>query len=364
MLGVCDGASLFADTVHLRTYNSCVPLSQAAIMSTVNRDDVYNTLRSDLPQLIETFMNLPLCEVWVPERHLYKILGLKSIGSHGPYHALSCILSTIKKGKGGNSKKNTHIIVDPKYACCTLEPSRSNTHNVAFQQYGSDEYIDGGRLRDHSVTQKTRWFRFGPSTCSELSIQLTIVADAIGSLSIEMSDSTRKRRQNNFKNFYLQKEDGGYARSEIPSIGYKYYEQLPLIFKTPLDTKFITETEDGHLDISRRAFNDKELAYFECILRKMLVMSTIHGNLRVSNGDWVESLTDRVFSASTGATTTPRASSTQAVTPATTRSGQTSSSDFPLRRTNSTEIPDPLRYSLLGMLLFGLLLHIQLINLI
>ena len=342
MLKACDGACLFADAVHLRTYDSCIPLSQAAITSTVNRDSLYNTLRSDLPQLIETFMNLPLCEVWVPERHIYKILGLKPIGSHGPYHALSCIISTIKKGKGGNPKKNTHIIVDPKYACCTLEPSQSNRHNVAFQPYGSDEYIDGGSLRVHSVTQKTRWFRFGPSTCSELSIQLAIVADAIGSLSIEMSDSTRKRRQDNFKNFYLQKEDGGYARNEIPSIGYKYYDQLPLIFKTPLDKKFITETEDGHLDISRRAFNEEELAYFEGILRKMLVMSTIHGKLRVSNGQWILGMATREISIST----TPPPGQQSTVTPAARVSTDTRRQPPTIRRsdsnssTGSNTIPD------------------------
>eukprot|EP00956_Cyclotella_meneghiniana_P036082 scaffold121176_cov23-Cyclotella_meneghiniana.AAC.1 len=108
----------------------------------------------------------------------------------------------------------------------TLKPSQ--THNVAFQPYGSDVNFDGGSLRDHSVKQKTR--------------------------SIEMGDSTCKRRQMNFK--------------------------WPLATTLLVLDSRCMKTPDE----SRRAFNDKEeLVYFEGILRKMLVMSTIHEKLRVFN---------------------------------------------------------------------------------
>ena len=331
-------------------------------MPGVNSHKVFAELRPKLPDLIAKFMTFPAFDAWIHERHIHKILRLTSSATHGQYHALSCIITTITNGKGGNKRQKTYLTVDSSYAHCTFDVSPHNMHHVAFQPYGRQESFDAGELNT-TVQMVPRWFRFGPSSCCELSTQLAIVADAIGNSS-ELDDSTRKRRQLHFKSFYYHKEDDGYSRNEVPSIAYKFFDYLHTIFKSPLNTQFIATREDGSLNISRRAFDDRELLCFEDMLRKMIVASTQYGNLRVSNGDWVESLTDRVFSAPTGATTTPRASSTQVVTPATTRSGQTSSSDFPLRRTNSTEIPDPLRYSLLGMLLFGLLLHIQLINLI
>ena len=352
--------------MHSPTYELfVVPLRSiplAAIMPSVNSRKVFGELRPKLPDLIATFMTSPAFDAWIHERHIHKILRLSPSATHGQYHALSCIITTITTGKGGNSKKNTHLTVDSNYAHCTFDVSPRNVHQVAFQPYGRHESFDAGTLNG-TVQMVPRWFRFGPSTCSDLSTQLAIVADAIGSSS-ELDDSTRKRRQLNFKSFYYHKEDDGYARNEVPSIAYKFFDYLHTIFKTPLNTQYIATRKDGSPDISRRAFDDRELLHFEGVLRKMIVASTQYGNLRVSNGDWVESLTDRVFSLPTNATITPRASSTQAVTPATTRSGQRSSCDFLLRRSNSTEIPDPLRHSFLGMLLFGLLLHVQLIRLI
>lgn len=339
-----------------------IPL--AATMVGVNSTSVFNHLRPKLPDLIATLMSLPPCDVWVHERNIYKVLGVKSHNTHGEYHALSCIITTIKKGKGGNKRSNTQFTVDAKYAGCSLQPSSDNTHNVSFSEHGSLEYFDGGGLNDDAVLQKPHWFRFGHSTCCELSTQLAIIAEATGDMSVNMDDTTRNRRQRQFKNFIYERDDDGYSRSDIPFIAYKFYHQLQNVFKTDINMKYIATKKDGTVDISRRAFVGMELNKFEGLLRQMLAASTIRGNFRVSNGTWVSSLTDRLFSASTGATATPRASNTQAVTPATTISGQISSCDFPLRRSNSTEIPDPLRQSLLGMLLFALLLHVQLRKLI
>ena len=352
------------------TYESLfVPLRStplAAIMPVDSRK-VFGELRPKLPGYISTLMTLPTssCDAWVHERHIHKILGLTSSKTHGQYHALSCVLTTIKNGKGGNKNKNTYLAVDPKYACCSFAPSSSNTHQIAFSEHGSLETFDAGELHlNDGVLQKPRWFRFGQSTCCELSTQLAIVAEAVGDVSVDMDDTTRNRRQGQFKNFFYERDDDGYSRSDIPFIAYKFYHQLHNVFKTDINVKYIATKKDGTVDISRRAFVGMELNNFEGLLRQMLAATTIHGNFRASNGTWVWSLTDRLFSASTGTTITPRASSTQAVTPATTRSGQRSSCDFPLRRSNSTEIPDPLRHSFLGMLLFGLLLHVQLIRLI
>jgi len=125
------------------TYESfVVPLrvTPLAVIMPVDSRKVFGELRSKLPGYISNLMTLPTsCHVWVHEHHIHKILGLTSSKTHGQYHALSCVLTTIKNGKGGNKNKNTYLAVDPKYACCSFAPLSSNTHQIAFSEHGSLE---------------------------------------------------------------------------------------------------------------------------------------------------------------------------------------------------------------------------------
>eukprot|EP00956_Cyclotella_meneghiniana_P031495 scaffold82841_cov63-Cyclotella_meneghiniana.AAC.7 len=297
-------------------------------------------------------MTLPTsCHVWVHEHHIHKILGLTSSKTHGQYHALSCVLTTIKNGKGGNKNKNTYLAVYPKYACCSFAPSSSNTHQIAFSEHGSLETFDAGELNlSGGVLQKPRWFRFGHSTCCELSTQLAIIAEAIGDMSVDMDDTTRNRRQGQFKNFFYERDDDGYSRSDIPFIAYKFYHQLHNVFKTDINMKFITTKKDGTVDISRRAFVGMELNNFEGLLRQMLAATTIHGKLRVSNGEWIFGMATREINISI----TPRPVQQSTVTPAARVSTDTRRQPPTIRRsdsnssTGSNTIPDWLLLSQLN----------------
>jgi hypothetical protein len=342
-------------------------------MPGVNRDHVFNRLRPRLPDFfISTLMTLPACDVWIHERHIHNTLGLTSSDTHGPYHALSCVISTIQKGYGGNRKKNTFFIVDERYARCSFNPSSSNTHDVAFTLHGSLECFDAGGLNtEGTVRQQPRWFRFGPSTCCDLATQLAIVAEAVGDESIEMSNATRRRRESNFKNYYSKRSDDGYSRNDVPAIAYKFHHQLQCIFKTPLNTQFIQLNDDGTFDVGRRAFDDLEFEHFESILRQMLVTSTIHGKLRVVNNEWKLSFNERPSaqttrsSAQTTRSRTPppgqrlsfstTSSSQGKHTPSSNESlGTNERSTFTGSTGSSTTymIPDALRISELGELIF------------
>ena len=91
-------------------------------------------------------MTFPAFDVWIHERHIHKILRLSPSATHGQYHALSCIITTITTGKGGNKQQNTQLTVDSNYAHCTFDVSPRNVHQVAFQPYGRHESFDAGTL--------------------------------------------------------------------------------------------------------------------------------------------------------------------------------------------------------------------------
>ena len=150
--GGCDSAPDFANTCTHQPTNYelfVVPLRSiplAAIMPSVDSRKVFGELHPKLPNLIATFMTFPAFDVWIHERHIHKILRLSPSATHGQYHALSCIITTITTGKGGNKQQNTQLTVDSNYAHCTFDVSPRNVHQVAFQPYGRHESFDAGTL--------------------------------------------------------------------------------------------------------------------------------------------------------------------------------------------------------------------------
>jgi len=226
------------------------------------------------------------------------------------------------------------------------DPDRRDLLQLASKQLSQRRAVgwSGG------VLQKPRWFRFGQSTCCELSTQLAIIAEATGDVSVEMDDTTRNRRQGQFKNFFYEKDDDGYSRSDIPFIAYKFYHQLHNVFKTDINIKHIATKKDGTVDISRRAFVGMELNNFEGLLRQMLAATTIHGKLRVSNGEWIFGMATREINISI----TPRPVQQSTVTPAARVSTDTRRQPPTIRRsdsnssTGSNTIPDWLLLSQLS----------------
>jgi hypothetical protein len=99
---------------------------------------------------------------------------------------------------------------------------------------------------------------------------------------------------------------------------------------------------------------ESELNELESTLRLMFAMQLEHGKLDVSNQQWVHAITHRERGArvTTLRSLTPPPIQRSAVTPATTATTATSSSNRILSRSNSNKIPDALRFGSLGELIF------------
>jgi hypothetical protein len=71
---------------------------------------------------------------------------------YGQYHALTCVISIIKNGQGGNSKKGTAVIINPSF-CCDLSIT-GDRNQVAFQPGGKEMFGTGSlSLRNIAMQQ-------------------------------------------------------------------------------------------------------------------------------------------------------------------------------------------------------------------
>lgn len=74
----------------------------------INPQDVFKGLmrkEGEMERLVSALMNLPASPVWINERHIYTAISLPQGQAFGRFHALSCLISVIKKGYGGNKRK-------------------------------------------------------------------------------------------------------------------------------------------------------------------------------------------------------------------------------------------------------------------
>jgi hypothetical protein len=123
-----------------------------------------------------TYMTLSDCPAWIHKAELCKIFGIKSGAVYGQYHALTCVISIIKNGKGGNWKKGTAVTINPSF-CCDLTIT-GDWNRVVFQLC-EKEMFGTGSLRNISVQQPDRWFCIGPNPALAKNLQ-KILAEAVG----------------------------------------------------------------------------------------------------------------------------------------------------------------------------------------
>jgi hypothetical protein len=249
-------------------------------------------------------------------------------------------LGIIDVGYGGNKRKRD----DPK-EFYSLNPEYVN--GITYQKYGRAEPFDAGSLALDKTPLKARWFKIeddATQVVCDLKSQVEIILDAMGDDSVNMSGSSRIRRKEKYLAFYFGRDDGGYARSEIPIIAYKYYNQLRAIFKSPQkgeDCKHVRFCPDTNqlLSVKRSIFVESELNELESTLRLMFAMQLEQGKLDLSNQQWVHAIThtERGARVTTLRSLTPPSIQRSAVTPATTATTATSSSNRILSRSNSDQ---------------------------
>lgn len=174
----------------------------------------------EMPQLINELMSVPDIPIWIHETALCKMLSMPSGEVYGQNSALTCIISTIKKGKGGNAREGTRIAVD---SCdCSIA---GNRNRVSFQETGAPEAFHAGTLHHSSTQQIPRWFRFGHTTILKLVDQKILVAEAIGDKSVGLEDDVTIRRRDNYSKFFVQEsDDGGYLRFDVPMLALRLYQ--------------------------------------------------------------------------------------------------------------------------------------------
>jgi hypothetical protein len=233
----------------------------------INPQDVFKGLmrkEGEMERLVSALMNLPASPVWINERHIYTAISLPQGQAFGRFHALSCLISVIKKGYGGNKRKegDPYFCVDSKYAGCSF--NEQSGHKIAFQEYGAFESFHAGEFAE-PVEGRPRWFCLGEQAICNLKTQLAIMAEAVGDESIELDDCTRARRKAGFAAFFFEaKVDGGYSMVDVPQIAYNNYQEFPLIFKKGVSSKLEC--------ISRDVFDTQELSEFEELLRHIIVL--------------------------------------------------------------------------------------------
>jgi hypothetical protein len=257
-------------------------------MSAVNSTDVYNALhaKGKILPLIESLMTTQDCPVWIHEKQLYNILNVPTSTYFGRYHALSCIIGTIRKGSGGNKRKNNMVTVDDKYYGCQFSISSDSAHRVGYQFFGGSESFNSGSDRS-DVKLHPRWFKFGPVsfTCAT---QKDIVAEAMGDDKAQLDSVVAERRRAQYKDFFSgAAAANGYANVDIPMMALTFKDQLSSIL-TRVYNEHIVEGDNGVIvSVGRRAFDLSELSHFEYLVRLMLAASNEFGRLRISNNQYI-----------------------------------------------------------------------------
>ena len=167
-------------------------------------------------------MTLSDCPAWIHEAELCKILGIKSGAVYGQYNALTCVISIIKNGKGGNSKKGTAVTINPSF-CCDLTIT-GDRNRVAFQ-LGGKEMFGTGSLRNIAVQQPVHWFRIGPNPALVQNSQKILVSEAVGDASARLDQKIAMCRSDPYQQYFAKdKEDGRYARAHVPVLALQCYE--------------------------------------------------------------------------------------------------------------------------------------------
>ena len=94
---------------------------------------VFPLIKQHLPDICRCLANLPPSEFWIHESKIAEFLKLSQGPEHGPSDVLTCILSCMKKGFGGNERKGTRVATGFNAVDLTNE---GNVFGVCYQEWG------------------------------------------------------------------------------------------------------------------------------------------------------------------------------------------------------------------------------------
>ena len=117
---------------------------------------LFPLIGAKLPDFCPMLVNIPDCNFWIHEKQLAAYLCLPQGPKHRPSDAVTVIMACLKRGYGGNKRKNTFIATGVP----TMGLS-DNSNRVCFHFNGREEDFVGGNRFDTAVPKKPRWFRFG-----------------------------------------------------------------------------------------------------------------------------------------------------------------------------------------------------------
>ncbi len=94
-----------------------------------SKDDPYPVIKQANPLLVDSFLNLPNCLVWIHEKALYKVIKLPPGAAFGQRHSLICLMKGIKRGYCGNMKGD-HMVL---WLAVPNFSHEKNDHRVSWQ---------------------------------------------------------------------------------------------------------------------------------------------------------------------------------------------------------------------------------------
>ena len=239
------------------------------------RPNAWPAIKNHVKQMAQSIMALPTSRVWLHEKVLYQIINAPQGQTFSQRTSLSCVIKGLKKGFCGDRKRGDYMAL----GYCVDLAEEDNLYGVAYQIFGASELFSSGTLLD-DTTAIPRWFISG-SPVMDLRVQNSIVSELVGESDV-LPDSVNNRRSQNYMAFLRDdKNDGGFSRSDVPTVVFKFHAKLKS-YVTSIDHTFCTNSS-----VSSRAFIPSELERVKDLFRLMIVASNKGGKLRIAHYKFV-----------------------------------------------------------------------------
>jgi hypothetical protein len=107
-----------------------------------SKADPYMVIKQAITLLVDSFLNLPDCLVWIHKKALYKVIKLPFGAAFGQRHSLNCLMMGIERGYCGNMKCDHMVLLSavPDFS------HEKNGHRVSWQYNGRKEPFSNGNL--------------------------------------------------------------------------------------------------------------------------------------------------------------------------------------------------------------------------
>ena len=239
-------------------------------------------LGSKLPEYCDKLMSVPDFQYWIHEKKLAAYLSLPSGQKHGPADAMTALIACVKKGFGGNDRRNTKVATGHPSIDMAVSSSR-----IYYQDFRTREEFVGGKLNTGPRMRTPRYFRFGTKQI-EVGAQLKIANELVGNMPVDETgalDSVgiprecARRRANMFRKFYRGETNNckEYPNEDVPLIAYRNIESFA-------DIGFsLTGIKCSGGRVLRRSFKTEDLERVEDLFRAILMATNKCGKMVVSN---------------------------------------------------------------------------------